>query len=140
MSKVNHQRVVSHSPLHNQNSSNSTLFSLNPPAEEDHFLTAKNFKMNSKEEWQEGPPKLKRVGPTTCGYCSVTFPSTNALRAHKLKKIDDENKDRTGGAVHLWCEICDRDFHTLGGIAEHLRQVRDRMRILHMECAWRQRL
>lgn len=78
--------------------------------------------MNSKQEWQEGPPKLKKVGPTTCGYCCATFSSTNALRAHKLKKIDDENKERK--AVHLWCEICDLDFHTLGGVAEHLRQVR----------------
>ncbi|KAG6353862.1 hypothetical protein INS49_005119 [Diaporthe citri] len=77
--------------------------------------------MNSSQEWQEGPPKLKRVGPTTCGYCCTTFPSTDALRAHKSKKIQDENKDPGKDSVHLWCEICNRDFHTLGGVIEHMR-------------------
>lgn len=86
--------------------------------------------MNSKEEWQEGPPKLKRVGPTTCGYCCATFPSTDALYAHKLKEIDEENK-LGKKAVHLWCKICDRDFHTLGGVGEHLRQVREDANALH---------
>ncbi|KAK2602579.1 hypothetical protein N8I77_009097 [Diaporthe amygdali] len=77
--------------------------------------------MNSKQEWQEGAPKLQQVGPTTCAYCTATFPSIDALRAHKAKKLKEENHpDRE--AVHLWCEICDIDFHTLGGVGEHLRQ------------------
>lgn len=88
--------------------------------------------MNSKQEWQEGPPKLKKVEPTTCGYCEASFPSTNALRAHKLKKVKEENNNPTGETVHLWCEICDLDFHTLGGVGEHLRLVRQEV-LLHME-------
>lgn len=86
--------------------------------------------MNTKEEWQEGPPKLKRVGPTTCGYCLATFSSTDALRAHKSKKVKDENEEGKR-IVHLWCEICDRDFHTHGGVSEHLRQVREDANALH---------
>lgn len=90
--------------------------------------------MNSQQEWQEGPPKLKRVGPTTCGYCCAFFPSTDALHAHKLKKIQDENKDPSKDSEHLWCEICDRDFHTLGGVMEHKRLVREDVNALHGMC------
>jgi hypothetical protein len=91
--------------------------------------------MNSRQEWQEGPPKLNKVGPTTCGYCEASFPSTDALRAHKSKKIKDENNDPTGEVVHLYCEICDLDFHTLGGVGEHLRLVSQDMRALSWSVA-----
>jgi hypothetical protein len=87
--------------------------------------------MNSSEEWQGGPPKLKNVGPTSCGYCEATFPSTDALRAHKLKLIQHEDNDPNAEIVHLYCGICDIDFHTLGGVGEHLRLVSHDMNALH---------
>lgn len=66
----------------------------------------------------------RKVKPSTCVYCNTTFPSTNALRAHKAEKFKEENQPGQF-MEHFWCEICDRDFHTFRGADEHLRQVRE---------------
>lgn len=79
--------------------------------------------MNSNQEWQHGPQRLKPVGPTTCGFCEATFASTDALRAHKLKSIKAESEDPNLKQLHLYCRICDKDFHTTGGAVEHMRLV-----------------
>ncbi|KAG8158804.1 hypothetical protein KVR01_011247 [Diaporthe batatas] len=79
--------------------------------------------MNSNQEWQLGPPRLKPVGPTTCGFCEARFPSIDALRAHKLKRIKEESEDSSRRRLHLYCKLCDQDFHTTGGELEHMRLV-----------------
>lgn len=59
----------------------------------------------------------------TCKFCSAEVLSIDAMRDHKREKLQEELEAGGSSYVHLWCDICDLDFHTLASLAKHRRQV-----------------
>ncbi|ROV91465.1 hypothetical protein VSDG_07136 [Cytospora chrysosperma] len=58
----------------------------------------------------------------TCKFCSAEVLSIDAMRDHKREKLQEELEAGGSSYVHLWCDICDLDFHTLASLAKHRRQ------------------